>query len=425
MKSSIKLWLIPLLFILYMFSTCLSLAQTHFEVTPSISVSEVYDDNIYLTYANEESDYITTVSPSIDLNIISENSNLTFLYSPTFVRYAQEDENDTVRHSGTLTFSQELSQRLRFDLTDTYLRTEEPVETTEGIESVRSNRNTYQRNTGRATLQYTFGEENALSLGYGHSMLENEDITLDDGTTRNPFANMTYWFNVKNGIELDYQYTKADFTRDDNNAAGDDYTGNAAGIRYLYRFTPHTTGYAGYDFTNRHFEGLSEDYKVHEGTIGFDHSFSQELSLSVGGGYFIQKNRQSDDEKGYSYNTSLVKSLEQGSISFGGQGGWSEAYLEAERTGFTRYWGLNSQFEYQLMERLSSYAGGSYRRNKEPGDREWETLRANCGISWAFYQYFSLSLDYSSSTRDDDINTDDYNANRIMLILSAGKMYRW
>ena len=39
------------------------------EMIPRISLSEVYDDNINLDSTDEKSDYITTLSPGIDLRI--------------------------------------------------------------------------------------------------------------------------------------------------------------------------------------------------------------------------------------------------------------------------------------------------------------------------------------------------------------------
>jgi len=43
------------------------LAESRFELTPRISLSQVYDDNIYLEANNEKSDYLTTVSPGINI----------------------------------------------------------------------------------------------------------------------------------------------------------------------------------------------------------------------------------------------------------------------------------------------------------------------------------------------------------------------
>jgi putative beta-barrel porin BBP2 len=400
-------------------------AKYHFDFTPSISVSEVYDDNIYLSNTNEKSDYITAVSPGFTLNVLSENNHLELSYAPGFVWYDKEDQNDTVRHSGTLTFGQDLTQHLKFDLTDTYIKSEDPLEDTEDIEGIRNTRNTYQRNTALISLRYLFGPENSLTVDYRQSDLENEDKTLDDGRTQVPSAKMIYWFNVKNGIELNYGFTKGDFWRDDNSIAGDDYDGNSAGIRYIHRFTPHTRGSIGYDFENRNFDGPSESYDVHTGSVGFDHQFSSDMSLTAGVGYFIQKNDRSDDEDGYTYNTSLIKQFERGRLTIGGAGGWDENYLDAERSGFTRYWSVNAIFDYQILEALTSYAGSSYRAEKDSESDKRKTWRGNCGIRWTFLRWFSLSLDYSHAESDDDDDMEDYSDNRIMLILNASKLYRW
>ena len=425
-----KIGLISKIWILFLMSLFLfpmtSSGQYSFEFIPRISVSQVYDDNIYLDNINEKSDYLTTVSPGINLTISSLNNSLSLDYAPTWVWYDKHDENDTVRQAGTLGFWQNMAEHLRFDLTDTYLRTEEPIEETEDVEGVRTSRNTYQRNTGNASLRYQFGPEDTIAFGYRHNLLENEDPTLVDGRIQNPFAVINYWFNVRNGLELDYGFTDANFSREDDVMAGDDYTGHATGIQYIYRITPYTRGSIGYNFTNRNFEGLTEeDYKVHEGSVSFEHAFSPDLSVSIGGGPFIQQNEISDDETGYSYDALLVKRFERGSFTIGGRGGWDEAYLEAERRGFTTYWSANTTLDYQIMEPLSVYGGVSYRQDKDPADREWETRRGNSGLRWAFLRWFSLSLDYSYAVRDDDVNTEDFRVNRVMLLLTASKQLRW
>jgi len=409
----------------FLFPT-ISLADYSFELVPRISVSEVYDDNIYLENINEKSDYLTTVSPGINLTISSLSNSLSLDYAPTWVWYDKYDENDTVRQTATLGFWQNMAEHLRFDLTDTYLRTEEPIEETEEVEGVRTTRNTYERNTGSASLQYQFGPEDTIALGYRNNLLKNEDPTLDDGTIQNPSCSISYWFNVKNALELNYEFTDAIFWRDDDSLAGDDYQGHAAGLRYSRRFTPHTRGSIGYNFTNRNFEGLTEDYKIHDGTLGFDHSFSPDLSFSIGTGIFTQKNERSHDQTGYSYDASLAKRFERGSFTIGGRGGWDEAYLEAERRGFIRFWSTNTRLDYQIMEPLSVYGGASYRQDKDLADREWKTWRGNCGLRWAFLRWLSLSLDYSYADRDDDVDTEDYRVNRVMLILTARKPFsRW
>jgi hypothetical protein len=426
MKLSLKGKIITLSLISFSFVPNFVSAKYQVELTPSFTVSEVYDDNIDLDYTDEKSDYITTASPSLNLSILSMKSNLQLRYSPTFVWYDDADQNDTTRHAGALTFGRDLTQHLRFDFTDTYLESEEPIEETEGVEGIRRNRNTYERNTGRASLRYLFGRGNECTLGYDHSWLENEAVDVDDGTIQDPFGTVAYWFDVRNGLELDYRYTKAIFSRDDDSVPGDDYSGHGAGMRYIYRFSPHTSGSLGYHLTNRNFEGMTEDYKVHDGIAGFEKTFSPHLSVSLAGGYYIQKTEYSDDQTGYSYDASLAKRFEHGNFTFGGSGGWDEGYLESERRGFSEYWGFETSLDYWIGELLSCHAGGSYRHNKDDRSEKWETLGGTCGIRWDFSQRFSLSLNYRFNEGDDaDNDFNDYQANQVMLILTGSRLYRW
>jgi hypothetical protein len=406
-----------------------SLAEYSFEFVPRVSVSRVYDDNIYLDSINEESDNITTVSPGIAMTISSLHRTLSVDYAPAWVWYDKYDQHNTVRHSGTLSYAQDLSQQLRFDLTDTYLKSEQPLEETEEVEGIRRTRDTYQRNTASASLRYQFGPESALTLGYRHSLLENEDPSIDDGTIQTPFCSMTHWFNTKNALELDYTLTKADFYRDDDTETGDDYTGHGTDIRYMHRFTPRTTGSIRYGLTTRNFEGDTEDYNVHESALGLEYSLSPDLSLLLEGGFFVQDNETSADESGLIFNAALIGvkrfHFDRGTFTMGSRAGWDEAYLEGERRGFTTYWSADSTLEYWFMERLSGYASGLFRLDRNAENEEWKTWRANCGLRLEFLRWFSLSLDYSHAERDDDIDTADYAVNRVMLIVSAGKPYEW
>ena len=412
-------------------------AQYHYELTPSISVGEVYDDNIYLEFTDTTSDYITEVSPGLNLNILSPKMQLEIAYAPTFVWYAKEDGNNTVRHAGTLTFGRDLTQHLRFDLTDTYLFTEEPIsETVVGAEgvSVRVNpreRYPYQINTGSASFSYLFGAENNLTGGYRNEFFDAKDEDLDDFRVpddrmlQTPFATLAYWFNIKNGIELIYEFVKADFRRKDDFEPRDDFIGNWAEIRYLYRFTPHTTGSVRYDYTTRDFDGETEDYALHEASMGFEHAFSPDLSVSLAVGYIAQRNEFSDNRSVPSYEGSLTKTFARGSFTVGAESGVNELVLDEPGRGLTRFWRANAGIEYQLLEPLRGYAGGFYTRNRDEEHREWQTWTGNCGLVWEFLRWYSLSLDYTYIDRNDDVELLGYTDNRVMLMLTTSRLFRW
>ena len=407
---------------------CLADAQTRIEVTPMISVSETYDDNIDLENTNKKSDFITTVSPGIVLAVTSQNTNLSLQYVPSFEWYADYDEYNSTSHSAGLSLSQALTEYLSFDLIDSYLNTEDPLEDTLDLQGLRRGRSRYWVNTAQASFRYRFGAENSVRAGYRNGYLKNDDVTLDNSETQTPFASLGYWFDVKNGAELNYEYTDAHFWRDDDLPPADDYTGHSAGLRYIHRFTTQTRGYVGYTYTTRDFDGIEEDYDVHSGLLGVEHAFSPEYSMAGSVGYFIQVNDFSDNESGPTFTASLTRTFSRGSITAGGDGGWGEEYVSrgADRgTGFTQYYGAYIRGSYQILEPLSAYANLSYRHDKDDADEVSQFYRGNCGLRWSFWRWYSLSLDYSYASVNRDNDIDDYTNNRVMLVFSFGKPFRW
>jgi len=403
-------------------------AQTRIEITPMINIRETYDDNIFLTKNNEVGDYITVVTPGIAMSLVQEHTNLQVRYAPSFYRYADRDDQDNTAHSAGLTFGQDLVQGLRFSLTDTFLKSTDPLEDPQNLQGIRQTRNEYVTNITDASLGYIFGAENRVNVGYRYNYYENNQITLDDSKIQNPYGNLTYWFDMKNGGELTYDYTDAKFTRDDDFAADSDYTSNAARIRYLRRFTPNSTGYAGYNYTTFDYERvLPQDFDVHGGFVGLDHSFSPEYTVSARVGYFIRVNEITDNDDGLIYSASLTRRFSRGSITVGGDGGWDYENLQRGvglTSGFSKYYGGYINGAYEILERVNLYAGLSYRHDKYTLNSA-DYYRGNCGVRWDFLRYFFLALDYSYVYRSEDLGFDEYTGSRVMLTVGASKLYQW
>lgn len=403
-------------------------AQTRIEVTPMVTVSETWDDNINLTKTNKVSDYITVVTPGVAMSLVREHTNLQVTYAPSFTRYADNDDLNNTAQSAGLTFGQDLVQGLRFNLTDTYLQSNDPLQDPQNVQGLRQTRNKYRTNITNASLGYIFGAENRVNVGYTYNYYRNDEITLDDSTVQNPYANLTYWFDVRNGTEVTYGYTDAQFTRDDNLLAASDYTSNAAGIRYLRRFTPNSTAYVGYNYSTFDYERiLPQDFNVHNGLVGLDHSFSPEYTVSASLGYFIRVNEITDNQDGPTYAASLVRRFARGSVTVGGNGGWSYENLQQGvglTSGFSQYYGGYVSGTYEILDRVNLYAGLSYRHDKYTLDSA-DFFRGNCGVRWDFLRYFYVALDYSYIDRSEDLGLNEYTDNRIMLTFGASKLYQW
>jgi len=172
--GSMLLLFISLFFALLFMYSDFAEAQYRFELTPAISLNALYDDNIDSGATDEESDLITTISPSISLDVLYEEGHINLTYSPTIVQYRHEDQNNSLRHEGRLGISRGLSRVLNFNFTDSFLLSEDPIEGSGSTISIRDSRDQYQRNTARINFDYLFGQEDQISLGCSHSLLKNE-----------------------------------------------------------------------------------------------------------------------------------------------------------------------------------------------------------------------------------------------------------
>ena len=448
--SQLLFFIFPL--ILLLFPLSIALAQLEIDFLPSISITQEYNDNIYLndnnTYLdtiNKTSDYISIASPRGVLILSSQTSSMEMMYSPSFVNYASEDINNTTRHLASLTFMKQISQYWSINCSERYIKSEESVEDIDDINDFRSGRDSYQRNNGMASLSYLFGSENELSIGYQYSWVDNnynnrsdfsssssivDTERVDNATTQRPFFNIDYWFDLTNGLELDYEFVKAIFWGEEaypGNPAN--FTGHSLGIAYKHRFRQDSLAFIRSAFTERNFvknHGITypqdDDHIIYELTTGLDISFLQYYSLAFDIGFFTQVNDLRHNESGIIYSLSLIKNIEHGRITVNGAGGWDELYLQGGPPGFSNYWSLFTRVDYQLLEPLTGYMRASFRHDKDGSYREWDSIEEGAGLKWNFSDNFSFSLDYSYAERD---GFDDFQVNRVMLIMSADSLYRW
>jgi hypothetical protein len=398
-------------------------AKNQFEITPTISISELYDDNINLSNNDLKADWITTLSPNINVNIRSEKNKFLFSYTPAFVRYKNRNQSNTINHFGMIEFNGNLTSRLRFFLEDNYRVSDDPIEQTAGLYDTRHNRESYQRNIGEANMTLFLGPEDTFKLSYNHDTLNNKDISLIDKTYSNPSAALKYWFNKKNNVELDYGYISTKFTNTNKLNLANNYYGNTVDMKYSYSFDPVTMAFFDYNLNTRSFVNSSANYDIHHGYIGFSHAFSNVASVSLSAGYFQLKSVSSNDDNGYSYDLSLIKNFNSVGVSISGSEGWREGYMESDTMGLLKYRLVNSKLDYQVLERLSNYAGFTYMQSKEEtGLRKFKSYNVNYGWTLSFFKWYSLSIDYSRTKRDDSVDTYNYIDNRVMMILMVGKV---
>ena len=65
---------------------------------PRFSVDGNGTNNVFLTEEVKDTDFITSLSPGADLEVLGKLSGLILSYDPSFAKYTDFEQNDTLRH---------------------------------------------------------------------------------------------------------------------------------------------------------------------------------------------------------------------------------------------------------------------------------------------------------------------------------------
>jgi hypothetical protein len=105
-------------------------AQGRWVFTPSLILAERYDDNVFGTAHDRQSDFITRITPGVALGYEGETVSLGASFSATGELYADQSDLDNFgeNRNGALTLGYRPDERLTLRLAGRYARTNDPSE---------------------------------------------------------------------------------------------------------------------------------------------------------------------------------------------------------------------------------------------------------------------------------------------------------
>lgn len=389
--------------------------------TPRISVNEEYTDNLLLSDTNEEHDYITTVSPGFTIEALGKNSGATVSYDPSYSFYDRHSENDTLRHNARFSGWAEITKNTRLDVSDSFLRTEDPLTDADIValqvedataqldNTIRKSRNTYYTNSAAVNLTHKFGETDFFKLGYVHTILENNDETIEDNVMHNPSMGLTYWFVPQWGFDANVSYTKGEYDTSDN---FNEWSGK---LKLVHKFTRRFEGFVGYGHEVMDYNGETEDYQTYSPFMGFNYAIAGDTSISGDIGYFVHDNKLSDNDSGLTANMSLGKTFKRGSLNLNGSCGYDEANSGAENLGYNTFYGAGGTASYELTRHVSGNIFGSFRDSKYKAlasDRKDKNTRCGLGLTITPIKWMIISINYTYRSVNSTLDTNDYEENR-------------
>jgi hypothetical protein len=398
-------------------------------LTPRISIQEQYDDNIHLEPEDEDSDWITLVSPGISLSLEGPDTTMNLDYDAGFSYYQDDTDMNSTRHQVGAGWDQDLGEHLRFHLSDTFVRSEDPIVETEGIiEDIRRERGIYYRNTGEASLSYDFGAEDQITAGYRNRYVDDQSSRDEDSKGNEGFLSLDTWFTQQFGIGLTSSYNHGQFEQTQT----DDFDQYSAGLTVNYRWQPTRRLYARYNFLYQDFEqpdagAETNDYRVHQGALGISLALGPHTDFNAEGGYFLQDYFNGDQTEGGTFSGSLTTRTQRSSVSLAASGGYDQDYYSAENLGSSKYRQASGSADYLITETLRAFTSATYRWEdffETEDDRKDKVWRATGGLSFSFWRWLTLSLEGTHTERDSDDPGMDFEDNRVMLRLTGAYPYQ-
>lgn len=422
---------------------------------PRVSVTEEYTSNVFLTDDEERDDWITTLSAGFTAMAIGKTGELEVSYDPGYSFYQDFDENDGWTHDARLTGFSNLSKRTRLDISNRFLRTQDPLGeedilalrdgqvTQEGDRTIRQGRQTYYRNTASARISYQFGRDDLMYAAFLHSILRNNSPQEEDNDRYQPEVGLDYWFGPRFGIQTNATYTRGEFDQDPDfvGEGTTDFDNWAGTLRGIHRINPRFNVFAQHNQIYRDFDGNNDDdndYLLYAPSAGITYLVEEGFNLRLGGGYFYQEIDDDDDNQGFFGNSQIDKTwtFPRGEISLAALTGLDQNNFGSDNVGLERYAVAQGSGNYQFTRVLGGYVNGFYRYSDSVGDDDQNSgqntgesvhrFRAGTGFVMEPLRWMEVQLGYTFNKVNSDDKTDEFTEHRgaLQITLTPSQPYR-
>jgi hypothetical protein len=411
---------------------------------PYITFQEEYDSNIDLRQNNVRGDFITTITPGIKFST-QPKSPVTgeFLQVPTAERrygmdldfnvgfnfYAKNHEENYISLNGLLNAWYALTKNLNFRVRDYLIRSDDIREQDysptaipgEYLPSRTLTKVVWLRNVFSPSLQYQFGRENAFTVNYTNNYYNVQSSLYEDSLENTINPRIDYWFDIRNGISLGYTFTYVDYQSSPSVMV------NIANGRYTYRFNPRTSAYLNYTQTWVD-NGLPRpDYVVYNPTIGMELTFSRTLSGIAEVGYYLADPDRGSSLNAPSFKFSLTQKEKKTTYTILIDGGYTLDFTSptGSERGFTQYYRVIGNINYQLLQKMNVGVSGSYEWEKWPRTELEERGQKNniweigANASYELFKWLRFSLQFYYTQNNSNISSFDYTDYRAIFRATA------
>jgi len=361
------------------------------ELTPVLSVSTGYTDNLFDDNSNEKSTWITKVRPSVTLQGVSEKLTAGIKLSADKVSYHSSSSDAYIDKSATAYADLELDSRKKLELLAEYLKrhdarsdsgsgssfttdqTSKPTRYTSTNLGVRFSYGTTQ-STGQIVLGGRFSDKEYDNF---RSLTRSKDRIAKEAT-----AAFYYRVTPKTRILVEGRYTDYDYQLSSSTL---DSVSKKAFVGVEWEASAKTTGTAKFGYANKNFDSNTrDDFSGNNWEVGLSWS---PRTYSIFDLTSMHSTEESNGDADY---------IEETGFSLGWDHEWSER--------------VSSLVSYTMLN--EEYAG-------DPDGREDDTNTLRVGMDYDLRRWLSVGVSVSRADFNSNINNLDYTSNEILLTVQG------
>ena len=351
-----------------------------FDFTPTLELSESYDDNFRELEHDVQSSMLTKVAPSFELKAEDRNSATRLLWQPTrYIYHEQPDASNTAQRV-RLDSIMEFTDRHRLKLGAEARRYEGTASTAvDGIND--------RIRTQRLNALYTYGARtasNQIDLGASHARLRyaNADGINDDKERDSTTLTTTWYHRVGSNTRslLEYSHSRFDYLQSDSLRSS---RSHALLTGAEWDFTARTSGKVRVGYERKDFDS-DQAKDLDNPTWQVDLKWKPRTYSTF---TFVARQALAEGDDG----SDAIKAT---SALLGWRHGWTE--------------------------RITTVAEVGVARNIYEGQDRTDDIRSyNLGVVYAMRRWLDIELGYRYRSDDSDAENESYNRNVFTLSITT------
>ena len=355
--------------------------------TPSIAVSEEYNDNVFEDPAKRE-DFITRVMPGFTLNHKAPFWDLDMGYIFDYRHYGHQVKGDEITHDLKAKGNLRVVDNFLFlDLSDTYHKVSLDVARDTTNESLFVNQTDQNIATVSPYLLWRLSEKSSIKTGYRYIDTRYWGGGIDK-TEHVAFADLTHELTSRLSLTAGYAFTRCE-------SSPDQYDKNDiyGGFRYEYADKSFVFGRIGNTWLNF---SSSNNMSYLNWDAGVTHDLGFAV-LALATKCQTTEDPQTLSTKETSYSGKIDKTFERGAVGF------SSSYSEYKNNETGVMEGRNLSFRgygrYEVLPSLTASLGVTSERFKQESITDYPyRFTFTSGLSYAFKNELTLGLTYTYVT---------------------------